>query len=172
MRLLILGMLLLTASAAEACEVKLVFNRWCLGDTLEPQMKNGQVLHEMEYGGQRRIVVKAENGPDHMLAIFEGRVSNVSRIHKPGTALVYRDLLGQLTTLYGAGEDRGRFPGYADDWDSRETAIRLKKGRAVHLWRQGPFNIMLLWGSGDAVTLSYSHNDLTKKAMDARPSDL
>lgn len=163
----------LVATPAAACEVKLVFNRWCLGAEAEAQLKDAKIKTDRMHAGRRFLFVEDEGHPGTiLLALTDGRLASVTREYKPGAALQFRDLRSRLVGIYGAGEDRSRFPGYATDWDSRETAIALKRGRAVTVWRQDKFTIILSWADADAVKLNYYHTDLANKAAKDRPSDL
>lgn len=171
MRLLI-GIMLLAAGAAQACEVKLVFNRWCLGASIEEQLGDAKINLDKTEHGVRRVFTTDDAGRTVMVSSFDGRISGVSRLHMPGTSLVYTDLRTALVQLYGPGEDRSRFPAYADNWDTRATTIALGKGRASHTWKQPGWWVSLSWSSRKSVYLGYNHEELAARAAKAKPSDL
>ena len=174
MRYTIAVVAVLLAVDVSACEVKLVFNRWCLGAPIAEQLTGAKVKLDTSKDGRRSVFVedaKASSGFS-MLSVYEDRISGVSRTYTPATALTYTDLLRQLTVLYGEPQDQSKYPGYAADWDSRELAIAVGKGRAYHVWMQQGFRIALRWSDRKSIFLTYSHLDLVKRAAQSRPSDL
>jgi len=135
--------------------VKVVFGSYCLGRPLSslppsPARKTDDMWVYLEPQAT-------------MVTVVEGRVGAVGRLYTPGTWLTYRNVEGDLSEKYGTGKDLSFFPSYADDSSSRETAISLKKGRAVHSWQQQGFTIQLKWESSEHVGLIYFHDELEAK---------
>lgn len=135
--------------------MKVVFGSFCLGapvSTLPPNpaRKNDDMW------------IYAEPQPT-AVTVVDGRIAVVGRFYTPGTWLTYRNVEGDLVEKYGKGKDLSFFPSYADDSSARETAINLKKGRAIHSWAQEGFTVQLKWDSREHVALLYFHDELEAK---------
>lgn len=144
--------------SADSC-LKMVFGRYCLGadagDLPEPAIRSEDFL------------TYKDDGEVTAVTVVGGRIGGVLRLHRPGSWLSYRRLLGTLESKYGPGEDQSYFPDHADDDDSRSTSIHLGRAEAKRLWRQSGWTIVLSWsGSGEdldtSVNLLYYHNVLWK----------
>ncbi len=98
-----------------------------------------------------------------MVTFVEDRICSVGRIYSPGTWLTYTSVETELVEKYGKGKDLSFFPTYAKDSSSKETAISLKKGRAVRSWQQQGYTIQLKWENQDNVVLIYFHDELEAK---------
>lgn len=135
--------------------MKVVFESFCLGGSISTLPPNPTRKTEQTwlYAGSQTTVV----------TVVDDRIAGVGRFYTPGTWLTYRNVEGDLVEKYGKGKDLSFFPSYANDSSSRETAISLKKGRAVHSWEQQGFTIQLKWESGENVTLFYFHDELEAK---------
>ena len=132
--------------------LKLVFERFCLGAPIstlpEPDSTTDELL---TYAASDEVTSVRTVG---------GHIAAVLRPYRPGSWLAYRRLESTLQTKYSNGEDTSVFPDYADDDDSRATAISLGKARAAQVWRQPGWTIVLQWEGDGAVTLIYYHNVL------------
>ena len=76
----------------------------------------------------------------------DDRVAQVLRSFSTTTWLEYRGLRDRLHSVYGEpADDNTYFPEYADDNDSRETAVRIGAGQVVEVWEQPGFQIWLVY---------------------------
>lgn len=135
--------------------MKLVFGSFCLGAPASslpsgPARKTDDIWAYLE--PQPTIVT-----------LVDGRVASVGKLYSPGTWLTYRNVESDLLEKYGQGKDLSFFPSYANDSDSKETAINLKKGRATRSWQQQGYTIQLKWENRENVVLVYFHDELEAK---------
>ena len=135
--------------------MKVVFGSFCLGAPISTLP-----LNPARQTDEMWIYVEPQ---PTAVTLVEGRIAGVGRFYTPGTWLTYRNIETDLIEKYGKGKDLSFFPSYADDSSSKETAISLKKGRAVHSWQQQGFTVQLKWESKENVALFYYHNELEAK---------
>jgi hypothetical protein len=135
--------------------MKVVFGSFCLGAPISTLPANPAPKSDDMW-------IYAEPQPT-AVTVVESRIAVVGRFYTPGTWLTYRNLEGDLIEKYGKGKDLSFFPSYADDSSSRETAISLKKGRAIHSWQQQGFTVQLRWDNSEHVALLYFHDKLEAK---------
>ncbi len=117
--------------------LKMVFQRYCLGGP-EKDLPKGPV--QAGKGAYEWTVGDAVE----RVSVYEGQIYRVSKIYRPATRPTYDRLLRQLREKYGWEEPAGR------------TGSR---------WRKPGWTLQLAWtGDGSAVYLTYSHEELSKKA--------
>jgi hypothetical protein len=135
--------------------MKVVFESFCLGGSISTLPPNPTRKTEQTwlYAESQTTVV----------TVVDDCIAGVGRFYTPGTWLTYRNVEVDLVEKYGKGKDLSFFPSYANDSSSKETAINLKKGRAVHSWEQQGFTIQLKWESGEHVALFSFHDELEAK---------
>lgn len=137
----------------EAECIKEVFHSYCLGgeaSSLPPPLESKQKSESIE----ERLY------PDiTTVTLLRGRVASVWRLYPGMTWLRFASLRADIGEIYGQGLDLSGYPSWADDTESKTTAIRLQEGKACYQWDQGEWTIRLAW-VGDSAGLFYEHEAL------------
>jgi hypothetical protein len=149
------------AIPAKKCTA-VVLGRFCLGGPASALPK-GSVPIE----GTNAVFYKAD---DIHVSLLDGRIQNVVKIEKKGNWMELRRVLAILTEKYGAGEDHSYYPGYANDDDSRLTAITLGKAAVKHEWMQDGWYVRLVWSKAEYFMVGYGDTELTERVRKAEKS--
>jgi hypothetical protein len=158
-RILCFAALLFALRAADASDadcLKRVFDRYCLGGSLDALLNEAPRPDLDQVDGERRALV-FQGGPelDYVLA-FRDRIYKVVRRYRAATQLRYDDLYGLLRDKYGPGEDHSRFPPYASTASRRLGSIRRGDGRAVHVWKPDEtWHLELSWTRELDIAVAY-----------------
>lgn len=139
----------------DAC-LKVVFGRFCLGGDVNALLQKGPQPVIRTPDGERLALVFQE-GPEHIYVLaFRNRIYKVVRRYRGSSQLRFDDLFAVLRDKYGVGEDRSRFPTYADTPSRRLSSIRRGEGQALHYWKiADSWHIELTWTREMGIALAY-----------------
>ncbi len=143
--------LALMLQAAPADCLRMAFGAYCVGGpvALLP-------VGSREVGGRLAW-------DDHTFAdTYAGRVVAAERRYEPRTWLKWDGLIREIAEALGPGEDRSKFPAYADTRDSQEAAITLGRGRAAHRWAPADGLVVMMVWDQEALFVSYVATELAK----------
>ena len=153
------------AVAQDGC-LKQVFNRYCLGGDVAPLMQQQPAVTKND--GERAALI-FYHGPDRdYVMAFRGRIYKILRQYRTTTQLRFDELYGLLREKYGPGEDRSRFPSYANNAGRKQSAIRRGEGLAEHAWEPGAgWHIELSWTRELGLSLAYVADELDRHQREA-----
>ena len=172
--LLLLAALLVQAQSQtrDSC-LKVVFGRFCLGgDTSGLVQKGPQPVIRVPEG--ERLALVFQEGPERVYVLaYRNRIYKVVRRYRGSSQLRFDDLYAVLRDKYGAGEDRSRFPSYADTPSRRLSSIRRGEGRAFHFWKVADsWHIELTWTREMGIALAYVATEPDQQQRTAQKSGL
>jgi hypothetical protein len=149
---------------AEAACLKVVFGQFCLGGDVSTLQREGpQPVIRLPEG--ERLALVFQEGPERVYVLaFRNRIYKVVRRYRGSSQLRFDDLYGILHDKYGPGEDRSRFPAYADTPSRRLSSIRRGEGRAYYYWKVADaWHIELTWTREMGIALGYVATELDKE---------
>jgi hypothetical protein len=168
--LALLFLLPLQGAAEDGECLKLVLGRYCLGGEVKAltQQAGQPTFQEVD---RDRVGLVYQEGPEQVYVLsFHGRIYKVLRRYRAATQLRFDDIYSALRRKYGEGEDRSRFPPYANTPARRLGSIRRGDGRAVHSWQPDPaWSVELSWTRELDIGVAYIATELDarqKAAMD------
>ena len=158
LRISLFGLLMLLAvpSFAQAPCLKLVFGLYCLGGDVDPLLRQSPKPTVQQKDGDRLALVYTDGRERLYVLAFSRRIYKVLKRYRTASQLKYEDLYAILRDKYGPGEDRSRFPDYANNPAGKLGSIRRGEGRAVHVWEPDPsWSVELAWTREMGLALSY-----------------
>lgn len=136
--------------------LRMAFGAYCVGGPAASLPKASETSKD-----GARIAWKDEAGTTYA-DVFEGKVLDVERRYEPQSWLKWDELMRDLGEALGPGEDRSKFPGYANDRDSQATSIRLGRGRAAHRWAPTDGLVVMMVWDQDSLFVSYVAMEIAK----------
>ncbi|WP_295541582.1 hypothetical protein [uncultured Thiohalocapsa sp.] len=157
------------ANAPQPC-LKLVFNRYCLGGSVNVVAQQQPPALRQDQG--ERVALVYYEGHDRVYVLaWRGAVYKVLRDHRIASRLHYEDLYQILRRKYGEGEDRSSFPEDASTPGRKQIAIRRGEGRAVHVWEtDAGWHVELSWTRETGLALAYIADALNEQQAAATES--
>lgn len=125
--------------------VKQVFNKYCLGGSIQSVLSTQAPTRTAEKGTSTNYVFS--DGADRTnVVVVKGRIATVRRQYYPGTQQTFDSLYGQLSGLYGQPK--------------RTIGSSNTAGRTTDMWDQGAWRVQLLWNEKREIHLIYQHENL------------
>ncbi len=173
----VLALLLCVGVCARALAgpcVKQVFGRYCLGGTLEQQLRLAPNPAFRQDDDDHQGLVYRQSGEWIYVLAYKGQIYKVVKRYRPGTQHTFSELERELVTKYGPFEEHNRFPAYASREGLQIAAIRRGEGWVLHRWRppDTPWRVELSWTRDMDVALAYLMNDLDAQQRAAREDGL
>jgi hypothetical protein len=153
--------------------LKLVFGRFCLGgDTGSLQQEGPRPVIRLPDG--ERLALVFQDGPERIYVLaFRDRIYKVVRRYRGSSQLRFDDLYGVLREKYGPGDERSRFPSYADTPSRRLSSIRRGEGQAFYYWKPADsWHIELTWTREMGISLAYVATERDRQQQTAANSGL
>lgn len=141
------------AQAQSGC-VKQVFNKYCLGGSLQPVLSK-QAASRTNQKGAATIYVFTDGADQTNVTVVKGKIASVARQYFPGTQQTFDQLRGDLKAIYGEPQ--------------RIVGSGKSEGRITDLWDQGSWRVSLVWNANKEIRLFYQHEGLqaTRRKADA-----
>jgi hypothetical protein len=142
------------AHAQSDC-IKQVFNKYCLGGSIQPLLSTPPVRTSEKSGAT--LYVFADGAEQTNVTVVKGRIESVWRRYPPGTQQTFDMLSSELRKLYGEPQRTGT-----------GTPGVTQGGRVTERWDRDGWRVLLVWTNSNDVQLVYHHEALQATRRDAK----
>jgi len=156
------------STGAEIC-LKKVFNEYCLGDTLEQQLKRTPVNMQPRSNGDRAGVIYEKDNEKIYVMAYKGVIYKVLHTYEPQTQATMKDLRRRLQRIYGNYQDLSEYPDNTKNKSRQISTIRRGDGELRNVWQLPgqPWRVELGWTRKLGVSIAFFINELDEMQKEA-----
>ena len=168
-----IALLLLIAHSGARAEtdrcLKMVFEHYCLGGSLDEQLQQSPVKVEPRIQGERSGVILEKDGDRIYVMAYKGVIYKVLHTYEPKTFSTLKELRRRLQHKYGNYDDRSEYPDNTKNRARQISSIRRGEGELRNIWQLPGelWRIELGWTRTLGIFVAYFVNQLDAEQKQA-----